>query len=384
MLRTYNLFLTSSLKSYAANSRTHSDEQIAQVVASIKEFGFTNPILIDGDNGVIAGHCRVEAAKQLGLDEVPCIVLDNLSEAQKRAYVIADNKLALNAGWDIGALQAEFEALKEVDFNLELTGFGLEELVDIFPEEIPEVFCDEDDCPGIPDEPTTKLGDVWLLGEHRLMCGDSTSIDAVDKLMDGAKADMVFTDPPYNVAFNGRSGKHDVILNDDLDDQSFGDFISDVAAIIRTLDAPYYVWCNWQFYGLLQTLLPFTSCITWAKNNFGMGVGYRHQHEFCLTNAVIDKHIKNESDLWSIAKDTNYVHPTQKPTALAERALGNHKSHKNILDLFGGSGSTLIACEKLKRKCYMMELDPKYCDVIIKRYEQYSGKKAELESNDAS
>ena len=198
--------------------------------------------------------------------------------------------------------------------------------------------------------------------------------------MNGVKADMVFTDPPYNVAFDGRSERFEVIKNDDLDAKEFECFIGAVASIITNLDSPYYIWCNWKFYGILQSLLPFRACIVWAKNNFGMGNGYRHQHEFCLTNAKIDKCIKNESDLWQVSKDTKYVHPTQKPVALAERVLINHKKAKNIIDLFGGSGSTLIACEKIKRKCFMMELDPKYCDVIISRYENYSGKKAVLET----
>ena len=377
--RQYKEVLTADLVKYHSNSRTHSDEQIEQIVRSINEFGFTNPLLIDENNTIIAGHGRLEAALKLGLDELPCIVIDGLSEAQRAALIIADNKLALNAGWDNSILVSQFEFLKGFDFDLSLTGFGVDELCDIFPDELPEAFCDEDECPDVPEEPITKIGDVWLLGDHRLMCGDSTSINAVEKLMNGVKADMVFTDPPYNVAFNGRSGKFDVIANDDLDAKDFESFIGSIASIITAIDAPYYIWCNWKFYGLLQSLLPFTACIVWAKNNFGLGNGYRHQHEFCLTNAKIDKDVKSESDLWKVSKDAEYVHPTQKPVALAERAIGNHKTSKAVLDLFGGSGSTLIACEKLRRKCYMMELDVKYCDVIVKRWEQYTGKKAVLE-----
>lgn len=367
------------IKKYTNNSRKHSEHQVQQVVNSIKEFGFTNPILIDENNQIIAGHCRLDAAKILKLESVPCIVLSHLTDAQKKAYVIADNKLALNSDWDITMLQKEFEALKLDDFNLELTGFSLEELIDIFPNEEPEVFCDEDDCPDVPEEPIAKLGDVWLLGDHRLHCGDSTSIDAVEKLMNGIKVDLIFTDPPYNVSFNGRSGNFDVIKNDNLEAVEFESFIKEVCQTILSLEASYYVWCNWKFYSVLQCCLPFKACIVWAKNVFGMGKGYRHQHEFCLFNGAIDEHIKNESDLWNIAKDINYVHPTQKPTALAERAFSNHKKAVNILDLFGGSGSTLIACEKTQRKCFMMELDPKYVDVIVKRWENYTGKKAVLE-----
>ena len=209
---------------------------------------------------------------------------------------------------------------------------------------------------------------------HRLMCGDSTDKATVELLMDGKKADMVFTDPPYNVAFNGRSGKFDVIENDDLSEEDFNNFIEETCQMIKHLDpACYYVWCNWEFYGVLQSKLPFKSCIVWAKNVFGLGRGYRHQHEFCLFNGTIDDKITNESDLWEIAKDSNYVHPTQKPVALCARALKNHRDVENVVDLFGGSGSTIIACEQLNRTCYMMELDPKYCDVILQRYINLNG-----------
>jgi len=218
-----------------------------------------------------------------------------------------------------------------------------------------------------------------LLGNHRLMCGDSTSIDAVDKLMDGNKADMMFTDPPYNVAFNGRSGKFDVIKNDNLEESEFNNFIDSFISIVKTLDLnTYYICCNWAFYGILQLKLKPKSCIVWAKNVFGMGNGYRHQHEFCLFNGKIDEVIKNESDLWEIKKDHNYVHPTQKPVALSVRAFGNHIKLLNVLDLFGGSGSTLIGAEQTGRKAYVMELDPKYCDVIVQRWEEFTGKKAVL------
>ena len=230
-----------------------------------------------------------------------------------------------------------------------------------------------------PIEPKTKLGDIYQLGRHRLMCGDSTDKVTVDSLINGNKVDMVFTDPPYNVAFNGRSGKFDVIENDDLAEEDFNNFITSVCEIIKYINPlHYYVWCNWKFYSTLQTKLDFKSCIVWAKNVFGLGKGYRHQHEFCLFNGEIDESIKNESDLWEVAKDTNYVHPTQKPVELCGRALKNHSEVKNVLDLFGGSGSTLIACEQLNRNCYTMELDPQYCDVIIDRWEQYTGEKAVL------
>ena len=368
---------TTDLLPYAMNSRTHSDEQVAQIAASIKEFGFTNPILIDDSAGIIAGHGRLMAAKKLKLDEVPTITLKGLTEAQKKAYVIADNKLALNAGWDTEALTAELRRLQELDFDLDLIGFDSDELAQLLEPEQVEGLTDEDDVPDVPETPKTVEGDIWLLGNHRLMCGDSTSIDAVDKLMNGARADMVFTDPPYNVAFNGRSGKHDVIKNDDLTDKEFETFVDGFCHVIQAL-APraYYVWCNWKFYGLLQDRLLYNACIVWAKNVFGMGLGYRHQHEFCLFAGKVDDWIKNESDLWEIKKDTGYVHPTQKPVALSIRAFSNHVKLLNVVDLFGGSGSTMIGAEQSGRNCHMMELDPKYCDVIIKRWQDYTGKKA--------
>ena len=233
---------------------------------------------------------------------------------------------------------------------------------------------EEDDAPEPPTEPKAKVGDLYILGNHRLVCGDSTDVTVIDRLMDGVKADMVFTDPPYNVAFNGRSGKFDVIENDDLSENDFRDLITASCNIIRTLNPKeYYIWCNWKFYGILQEQLDYKSCIVWAKNVFGMGKGYRHQHEFCLFNGTIDEGINNESDLWEIAKDTNYVHPTQKPVALCARALKNHKDANVVVDLFGGSGSTLIACEQLNRKCYMCELDPHYVDVIVQRYINIKG-----------
>jgi len=364
---------------YVRNSRTHSDGQVAQIAASIKEFGWTNPILVDGESGVIAGHGRLLAARKLGQKEVPVIELAHMTESQKRAYVIADNQLAMNAGWDTTLLSLELADLKEQGFEMDVLGFDPKELDNLLEPEQVDGLTDEDAVPEVPVEPKTKLGDIYQLGNHRLMCGDSTSIDAVEKLMDGQKADMVFTDPPYNVAFNGRSGKHDVIKNDNLPDNEFRNFIAEICNVIKVIDPKaYYIWCNWKFYGVLQELLEYKTCIVWAKNVFGMGQGYRHQHEFCLFHGKIDEVVKNESDLWEIKKDTNYVHPTQKPVALSVRAFSNHVKLLNVLDLFGGSGSTLIGAEQTGRKAFLMELDPKYCDVIVKRWEDFTGKKAVL------
>lgn len=365
---------------YANNSRTHSDEQVSQIANSMREFGFTNPVLIDEAGGIIAGHGRVLAAKQLDLDFVPTITLTGLTDDQRRAYVIADNQLALNAGWNQATLAAELKMLDGADFDLSLIGFSDDELAALMVEET-EGETDEDAVPEVPVDPVTKPGDVWVLGRHRVMCGDSTSIDDVERLTAGNKVDMVFTDPPYNVAFNGRSGKHDVIKNDNLPEDEFNNFIDSVCNVIAAVDPKaYYIWCNWSFYGVLQGKLDYKACIVWAKNVFGMGAGYRHQHEFCLFNGKIDEVIKNESDLWEIKKDTNYVHPTQKPVALSVRAFGNHVRLLNVLDLFGGSGSTLIGAEQTGRNAFLMELDPKYCDVIVKRWQDFTGKKATLES----
>jgi len=365
---------------YAKNSRTHSDEQVAQLAGSIKEFGFNNPVLIGQDDVIIAGHGRVMAARKVGLMEVPCIRLKHLTETQRKAYIIADNRLALNAGWDNELLTIELNDLLADNFALDILGFDTDELKNLLdPVKPTEGLTDEDAVPETPEEPKTKPGDIYQLGRHRLMCGDSTSIDAVEKLMNGARVDLVFTDPPYNVAFNGRSGKHDVIKNDNLSESDFESFITEVCNTIQAVDPKaYYIWCNWDFYGVLQHKLPYKACIVWAKNVFGMGNGYRHQHEFCLFHGKVDEVVKNESDLWSIKKDTNYVHPTQKPVALSVRTFGNHVKLLNVLDLFGGSGSTMIGAEQTGRNCYMMELDPKYCDVIVKRWEDFTGLKAEL------
>lgn len=372
---------TGELIPYINNSRTHSEQQVQQVASSIKEFGFTNPILIDEQDGIIAGHGRLLAAQKLKLDEVPTITLEGLTEAQRKAYVIADNQLALNADWDIDALKVEVDRLTELDFDIDLLGFDDDFLSSLLEEEPADGLTDEDSVPDVEDDPVTVEGDVWILGNHRLMCGDSTSIDAVDKLMAGNKADMVFTDPPYNVAFNGRSGKHDVIKNDNLAEAEFDKFIDDVCQTIKAVDPKvYYVWCNWKFYAQLQGRLDYKACIVWAKNVFGLGKGYRHQHEFCLFNGKIDEAVKNESDLWQIKKDTNYVHPTQKPVELSVRAFGNHIKLVNVLDLFGGSGSTLIGAQQTNRNCFVMELDPKYCDVIIKRWQDFTGQEAIIES----
>jgi len=356
------------LKPYERNAKKHDETQIKNVMESIKQFGFAQPLVVDKDNVVIIGHCRLIAAKRLKLETVPVLRMEDLTDEQAQKLRLLDNKLN-ESEWDMDLLAEDIPLLDFSDFDID---WGLPDLDD-------DIEIEEDEAPELPEEPKSKLGDMYQLGNHRLICGDSTDVAVIDRLMDGVKADMVFTDPPYNVAFNGRSGKFDVIENDDLSENDFKDLITASCNIIRTLNPKeYYIWCNWKFYGILQEQLDYKSCIVWAKNVFGMGKGYRHQHEFCLFNGTIDEGINNESDLWEIAKDTNYVHPTQKPVGLCARALKNHKKAEVIVDLFGGSGSTLIACEQLNRKCYMCELDPRYVDVIIERWEKFTGKKAVL------
>jgi len=383
---------------YVKNSRTHSDEQVAQIAASIKEFGWTNPILIDGSNGIIAGHGRLMAARKLGYTEVPTIELADLTETQKKAYIIADNRLALNAGWDNEMLTIELNDLLADGFALEMLGFDPKELSALLEPEVIEGLTDEDAVPDVPDEPTTKLGDIYQLGNHRLMCGDSTSIDAVDKLMDGQKADLLHTDPPYNVdysnAFRPNPSKKDLgkIKNDVMSSKDFYQFIYDMAicayAVLKD-GSSAYVWhadretINFK-QGLIDAGFEFAQTIIWKKPMLLSRTRYQWAHEPCLFMVKGSPYFtddRKKTTVWDFGgydKSKN-VHPTQKPIFIPEEAINNSsKQGSNVLDLFGGSGSTLIACEKTHRKAFAMELDPKYCDVIVKRWEDFTGKKAVL------
>ena len=389
---------------YASNSRTHSDAQVAQIAASIKEFGWTNPILIDGDNTIIAGHGRLLAARKLGMEEVPAIILDHLTKAQQRALVIADNQLALNAGWDIDMLKAEIEDLNLEGFDLGLLGFDDKFLDGLLEPEPSEGLTDEDAVPEVPEQPKTVLGDVWVLGNHRLMCGDSTSVTAFDQLRDGAKADMIFTDPPYGMSYGGgraagdhaldkKTGgvkikAHGMILNDDLQGD---DLIALVRDAIATSSAAMkeggalYACFTWRTYAEFEAGLEscghkVKACIVWDKKSIGLGNShYRPQHEFIFYCGGQWYGDKSQSDVWYMSRGATgeYVHPTQKPVELVERALNNSsKAGDVVIDCFGGSGSTLIACEKTNRHARLMELDPKYCDVIIKRWQDFTGQQA--------
>jgi len=379
---------------YVKNSRTHSDEQVAQIAASIKEFGWTNPILIDGDNGIIAGHGRLLAARKLGHKEVPTIELKDLTETQKKAYIIADNRLALNAGWDNEMLTIELNDLLADGFALDILGFDPKEIAALLEPEVVEGLTDEDAVPAIPEEPETKLGDIYQLGNHRLMCGDSTSIDVVDKLMDGQKADMVFTDPPYGVDYDGGHAtdkRRTKLENDDKTHMYAGAL--PIAYMASKDGAALYLWFADRF--AKDVLIALDECnfqvrtwIIWNKNlaQFGaIGAQYKTKHEPCIYafkkgKAPFWNGPNNEVTVWDVKRHSkNEFHPTQKPVELPVRAMENSsKGGDIVLDLFGGSGSTLIACEKINRHARLMELDPKYCDVIVKRWEDFTGKKAVL------
>lgn len=389
---------------YAKNSRTHSEDQIAQLAASIKEWGFTTAVLVDEDGGIIAGHGRVMAARKLGLASLPVMVAAGWSEAQKRAYVIADNKLALNAGWDNELLALELAELDGLGFDVELTGFSDEEIKALMPVEVTEGLTDPDDAPAVQENPVTVPGDVWVMGKHRLMCGDSTSIDAVDRLMDGQKADMVFTDPPYNIGFGGTMSdttvngervphkpantKHEEIRNDKKEKQEFHDFMLSVLSVIKTYCTGGYYICfssatlDELLAPLVQSGMGWKSIIIWNKNQSPMGGGhFRRKYEpiaYGYFENLFYGREYAEDDVWDIDRTRkNDLHPTMKPVELVEKAIGySSDKAQRVLDLFGGSGSTLIACEKTGRVNRSMELDPKYCDVIVKRWQEFTGKQA--------
>ena len=473
---------------YVNNSRTHSEEQVNQIVASINEFGFTNPLLIDEKDNIIAGHGRLLASKKLKMEEVPCIVLSGLTEAQKKAYIIADNKMALNAGWDEELLKIELDNLKELDFDLELTGFNVDELDDILGKNEEEKEIIEDEVPEIPEEPKAKLGDIYQLGNHRLMCGDSTKEEDVAKLMNGNKADMVFTDPPY-----GMKKENDGVANDNLNYDDLLEFNKKWIPITFNNLKDNGSWYCWGideplmdiYSNILKPMqkenkITFRNLITWDKgngqgqlssefrmypiadekclfvmcgvqgfntnqdnyfegwepirsylfnewrkisskndwdkylgNNMGthyftksqwllptkeqymklQALGQDHQafkkdyeeikKDYYKTRAYFNNTHDNMNNVWHFSKTSGEEresaggHATPKPIALCTRAIkSSSRENENVLDVFGGSGSTLIACEQNNRNCYVMELEPKWVDVIINRWEQFTGKKA--------
>lgn len=365
--------LVADLIPYAANSRTHSDAQVAQIAASIKEFGWTNPILVAGDDTIIAGHGRLLAARKLALIEVPVIVLDHLSKSQQRALVIADNQLALNAGWDMDMLKAEIEDLQLEDFDLNILGFDDKFLNGLLEPEPTAGLTDDDAVPEVPETPKTVLGDVWVLGNHRLMCGDSTSIDAVDKLMSGTVPNAVITDPPYGIGIDGQkksvsanpkhNRKHHEKKGWDAerpDASIFGHIVS--------LGVPAVIWGGNYF----ADLLPATrGWIYWSKGQDGLTMS---DGELAWTTE--DKPLRSKTVNRAALKGS--VHPTQKPTEIIEFSADYLSVPQKgaVLDLFAGSGTICIVCEKTDRRAFMMERDAGYCDVIIKRWQDFTGKEA--------
>ena len=389
---------TDVLLPYARNSRTHSDAQVAQIAASIREFGFTNPVLVDGDNGIVAGHGRVMAAKQLGMAEVPTISVGWLTEGQRRAYVIADNQLALTAGWDEAVLAQEVAWLQGENFNTDLLGFDADFLDGLLAEQdaTSTGLTDQDDAPAVQANAITQPGDVWVMGKHRLMCGDSTSADSVNTLTLGGGIDMLLTDPPYNVAYEGKTADALTIQNDSMSDASFRTFLRDAFAAADAAMKPgavFYIWHadseGFNFRGACQDVeWKVRQCLVWRKNSMVMGrQDYHWRHEPCLYGwkggaGHLWASDRKQTTILDFDRPTRSLeHPTMKPVALFEyQLLNNTKGGDLCLDLFGGSGTTLIACEKNGRYARVMELDPKYCDVIVRRWQAFTGKRAVLES----
>ena len=389
----------STIKPYENNPRKLSEDAIKKVAMSLKEYGFRQPIVVDKNMVIVAGHTRYRASKKLGLKQVPISVIDNLSEEQINAYRIADNRTAEESEWDNELLKMEIKELEAKDFKLDLLGFNDEQLNNILFEE-KQGLTDEDEVPETPEEPISKLGDIWKLGNHRVMCGDSKIQDEVKKLMDNNLADLLHTDPPYNVNYSNAErpnpSKKDLgkIKNDVMSKEDFYIFLKDcftTAYIFLKEDSSAYIWhssaeqINFTK-AFIDAGFTFSQQIIWKKPML-LGRGkYQWAHEPCLFGNKGSPYFtddRKKTTVWDFGgydKSKN-LHPTQKPIFIPEEAINNSsKQGSNVLDLFGGSGSTLIACEKLGRNCYTIELDPKYCDVIIKRWENFTGKKAELEN----
>jgi len=384
----------SQLTPYVNNARTHSPEQIDQIAASIKEFGFVNPILVDERGVIVAGHGRLAAAHKLGMSQVPVIYLKHLTETQRRGLIIADNRIAMNAGWDEELLKVELEALQIEDFDLDLLGFDPTEIDNILFSDEEDTSEEDEAVPELPEVPISKPGDVWILGDHRVLCGDATLPADIEKLMNGQLADMVFTDPPYNVDYGNTAkdkirGKSRTIMNDNLG-AAFGQFLLDsVTNMLTVTKGALYICMSTREIPTLHDAFEkaggkWSDYLVWAKHMFTMGGSdYQRQYEPILYgwkqgNDHYWCGARDQGNVWFIKKPSrNTLHPTMKPIELVERALKNSsKSHDIVLDSFGGSGSTLIACEKLGRQCRMLELDPKYVDVIVKRWEEFTGKEA--------
>ena len=389
-----------TIKPYENNPRKLKDSAIDKVAMSLKEYGFRQPIVVDKDRVIVVGHTRYRASKKLGFKEVPITIADNLTPEQINAYRIADNRTAEESEWDSELLKMEIKDLESKDFKLDLLGFNEDQLNDMLFEE-KQGLTDEDETPEPPKEPISKLGDIWKLGKHKLICGDSTVEDTFKNLFNDNKADLIFTDPPYNVDYSGR-GENNLgkIKNDSMSENDFIDFLYKnfnlMSDYLKSLGCIYICHPDSQSKPKIAFELNFekffkkSSTIIWDKGNAGMGwQDYRSQHEPILYGwkEGQGKHSfygdRKNTSIWNVKRDSvsGYKHPTQKPVALSQKAvLNNSKEDDIVFDSFLGSGSTLIACEKTNRKCYGIELDPKYCDVIVKRWENFTGKKAKLKN----
>ncbi len=386
---------------YAANARAHSDDQVAQIAGSIAAFGFNVPCLVDEAGVLIAGHGRLLAARQLELETVPVIRLEHLSEAQARAFRIADNRIAENAGWDEGLLRVELEQLREAEFDLDLTGFDLDEIDRLLQgaEDGSAGNIDDDEAPETPEQPITRSGDLWLLGGHRLLCGDATVAADIERVLDGGLADLCFTDPPYNVGYGNSAkdrmrGKRRRIRNDNLGadfERFLGAACTNMLAVTK---GTAYICMSSSELPTLQRAFReagghWSTFLIWAKNTFTLGrADYQRQYEPILYGwkEGADHYwcgARDQGDVWFVDKPArNDLHPTMKPVALIERAVRNSSKGRDVvLDPFAGSGSTLIAAEKTGRTARLVELDPGYCDVVVRRWQEWTGQAATLDGD---
>ncbi len=381
---------------YARNAKQHSDAQVAQIAASIREFGWGAPLLIDGQNNVIAGHGRLLAARKLGMSAVPVVPLEHLSDTQRRALILADNKIGENASWENELLGIELAELQEAGFDLGLTGFSQEEWEALIAggESDRAGLTDDDAVPELTENPISKPGDIWVLGEHKVLCGDATKSDDYGALLGDEWVDMTFTDPPYNVNYANTAkdkmrGKNRPIMNDNLGD-GFGIFLKSACdnILARTKGAVYIAMSSSELDTLQSAFRAaggrWSTFIIWAKNTFTLGrADYQRQYEPILYGWRDGaEHFwcgaRDQGDVWNVKKPAkNDLHPTMKPVELVERAVRNSsKTRDLVLDPFGGSGSTLIACEKAGRRARLIEMDPKYVDVIVRRWQEWTGKEA--------
>ncbi len=384
----FQLVSISKLVPYVNNARTHSPEQINKLRASLREFGFINPVIIDREFGIIAGHGRVMAAREEGIAEVPCVFVDHLTEAQKKAYILADNRMAMDAGWDEELLRVEIEALQGADFDVGLTGFDDKEIADLFKTDSGKVEDDDFDLTAALEKASfVEEDDVWVVGKHRLICGDATNPDHVAKLMDGKRANLILTDPPYGVSFKSKSGL--TIKNDSMKNEEFYEFLKsafvNMAAHLEQGGSAYVFHADTEGLNFRQAFIDagfhLAGCCIWVKDSLVLGRSdYQWQHEPVLYGFLKNgKHSwysdRKQTTIWNFKKPKrNENHPTSKPLDLLSYPLGNSSQENAIVvDTFGGSGSTLMACEAMNRICYTMELDPKYASVILRRYVEDTG-----------